>query len=89
MKTYINKESVLGQAFGICIGTSKLSGIYIKEKAPSGKIPAHVPAKSSTVRSASRRRTWGIGSRKNLMKAHLGCVSWAVKKAPAQSKGET
>ena len=68
-----------------------MSCIYIKEKATSGKIPAHVPAESSTVGFASCRRTWGTGSRKNLMKACLVCrsvrsVSWAVKKASTQAE---
>ena len=48
-----------------------------------------VPMKSSVIRSASDRRTWGTWSRKNLMKARLGCrsvrsVRWAIRKAPAQ-----
>ena len=68
-----------------------LSGIYIKEKATIGKIPAHVPVESSTIGSTSQRRTWGIGSCKNLMKVCLVCrsvrsVSWAVKKAFTQAK---
>ena len=67
------------------------SGIYIKEKATRGKIPAHVPVESSTVGSASRSRTWGTKSRKNLMKACLVCrsvksVSWAVKKESTQAE---
>jgi len=41
-----------------------LSGIYIKEKAASRKIFAHVPVEFSTVGSISCHRTWGIGSRK-------------------------
>ena len=66
-------------------GEIHLKGIYIKEEARSGKIPARYPIKISAVRFASRRRTWGTGSRKNLMKAHLKyqsakSVPWAVKK---------
>ena len=68
-----------------------LSGIYIKEKVISGKIPTQVSAESSVVESASCCRTWGIGSHKNLMKAHLVCqsirsVSWAAKKAFTQAE---
>ena len=68
-----------------------LSGIYIKEKATSGKIPAHVPTKSTTIGFASRCRTWGTESYKNLMKACLVCrsvrsVSWAVKKESTQAE---
>jgi len=68
-----------------------LNGIYIKEKATSGKILAHVPAESSTVGSASRRRMWGTRKRKNLMKACLVCwsirsMSWVVKKASTQAE---
>ena len=63
-----------------------LKGIYTKERAESGKIPARFPTKPSTIGFASRRRTWGIGSRKNLMKRRLKChsaksMSCAVKKA--------
>ena len=47
---------------------------------------ARVPAKFLTIGFASRRRMWETWSRKNLMKAHLGCrsvwsVLWAVKNA--------
>ena len=68
-----------------------LSGIYSKEKVTSEKIPAQVPAKSLVVGSASRRRTWGTRSSKNLMRACLICrsvrsVSWAVKKASTQAE---
>jgi len=68
-----------------------LSGIYIKEKATSGKIHAHVPTKSTTIGFASRCRTWGTESCKNLMKACLVCqsvrsVSWAVKKESTQAE---
>ena len=67
-------------------GEVDLRGIYIKEEARSGKIPARYPTKTSTIRFASCRRTWGIGSCKNLMKAHLEyqsirSVPWVVKKA--------
>ena len=68
-----------------------LSGIYIKEKATSGKIPTHVSAESSTVGSISHRRMWETGSRKNLMKACLVCrsvrsVSWTIKKTSTQAE---
>ena len=51
----------------------------------SGKTPARALAKSLAMGSTSRCRTWGTGSRKNLMKAHLECqsirsVPWAIKK---------
>ena len=67
-------------------GGVDLRGIYIKEEVRSGNIPARYPTKTSAVRFASRRRMWGIGSPKNLMKAHLKCQSarsapWVVKKA--------
>ena len=67
-----------------------MSGIYIKEKITSEKIPAQVPVESSTIESASRRRTWGTWNRKNLMRARFVCrsvrsVPWAVKKAYTQS----
>ena len=70
-----------------------LRGIYIKEEAKSGKTPAWCPIKTSAVRSTSYRRTWGTGSRKNLLKAHLECqnagsVSWAVKKASSWAEVE-
>ena len=70
-----------------------LGSIYIKGNVTSGKIPARIQAISSVVGSASHCRTWGTWSRKNLMKARLGCqsirsVPWVVKKVPAQSKGE-
>jgi len=63
-----------------------VGSIYIKKIVTNGKTLARVLAKSSTVGSASRRRTWGTGSHKNLMKVRLKCqsvrsVSWAVKKA--------
>jgi len=63
-----------------------LRGIYIKEGVRSGKIHAQYPTKTLAVGFASRRRTWGTRSRKNLMKARLECqstrsVPWAVKKA--------
>ena len=68
-----------------------LRGIYIKEGVRSGKIPVRYPTKTSAVGFASRRRTWGTRSRKDLMKAHLKCqstksVPWAVKKV--SSRGE-
>jgi len=68
-----------------------LSNIYIKMGVTSGKIPAWVLANSLVVGSASRRRSGGIWSRKNLMKVHLVCqsvrsVSWAVKKTSAHLK---
>ena len=67
-------------------GEVDLRGIYIKKEAKSKKIPARYLTKTSAVRFASHPRTWGIGSRKNLMKAHLEyrsakSVPWAVKKA--------
>ena len=60
-----------------------------KWKLQRWKIPAQAPAESSAVGYASCRRTWGIGSCKNLMKTHLECqstrsMSWAVKKASSQ-----
>ena len=63
-----------------------LGNIYIKKIGISRKIPIRVLAKSSVVGSVSLRRTWGTGSRKNLIKACLVCqsirrVSWAIKKA--------
>ena len=72
-------------------GEVDLRGIYIKKEVGSGKIPARYPIKTSVVRLASRCRTWGTGSRKNLMKAHLECQSirsmpWAVKKASSLAK---
>ena len=68
-----------------------LSDIYIKKKVTSGKIPAHVPKKPSTIGFASHHRTWETGSCKNLIKACFICrsvrsVSWAVKKALTQAK---
>ena len=62
-----------------------LRGIYINEEARSGKIPARYPTKILVVRFTSRSITWGIGSRKNLLRAHLErlnvrSVPWAVKK---------
>ena len=68
-----------------------LGSIYIKTIGASKKIPTCVLAKSSAVGSISSRRTWGIGSRKNLMKVRLVCrsvksVSWVVKKAFSQSR---
>ena len=68
-----------------------LNGIYIKEKATSEKIPAHVPVESSTVGSASHRKMWGTGSCENLMKVCLVCrsirsMSWVVKKASTQAE---
>ena len=70
-----------------------MSGIYIKEGVGCKKIPARFLAKSSIVGFTSCRRTWGTGSRKNLMKMRLECrstrsVSWAVKKASSQSEVE-
>ena len=67
-----------------------LGNIYIKKIGISRKIPIRVLAKSSVVGSVSLRRTWGTGSRKNLMKARLQCrsirsMSWPVKKASSQS----
>ena len=50
-----------------------LRGIYTKERVRSGKIPAWFPTKPSTVGFASHHRTYGTGSRKNLMKMHLEC----------------
>ena len=66
-----------------------LSGIYTKEKAKSGKIPARFLAKPSTVGFVSHRRTLGIKSHKNLMRTCLEyysarSVSWAIKKASLQ-----
>ena len=63
-----------------------LGSIYIKGIAISGKIPTLFLARFLDVGFVSRHRTWGIGSRKNLIKASLVCqsirrVSWAVKKA--------
>jgi len=48
-------------------------------------------SKISAIGSALRRRTWGTGSRKNLMRTCLECRSirsmpWAVKKASLQSE---
>ena len=68
-----------------------MRGIYIKEGVRSGKIRAWYPTKTSAVGLASRRRTWGTGSRKNLMKVRLECqstrsVPWAVKKASSLAK---
>ena len=68
-----------------------LDNICIKKRVPSGKSPARVPIKSSAIGSTSHRGTWGTWSRKNLMKARLGCrsvrsVRWAVKKAPTQTE---
>ena len=57
-----------------------LSGIYIKEKVISGKIPTQVSAESSVVESASCCRTWGIGSHS------VRSVSWAAKKAFTQAE---
>ena len=70
----------------------ELGSIYIKGNVTSGKIPAWIPIKSSTIGFASLCRTWGTWSSKN-MKACFGCqrvrsMPWAVKKAPAQSKSE-
>ena len=48
-----------------------LGNIYIKKIGTSRKIPIRVLAKSSAIGFVSRRRMWGTGSRKNLMKAHL------------------
>ena len=67
-------------------GKVDLRGIYIKEEARSGKIPAWYPTKTFAVRFASCRRMWGTRSRKNLIKTHLKCQSpksmpWVVKKA--------
>ena len=64
--------------------------IYIKNKVTSRKIPARVPTKSPAIGSASRRKTWGTWSCKNLMKVRLRCpnvksVHWATKKAFAQT----
>ena len=47
--------------------------------------------KSSVVESAMCHKIWGTWSRKNLMKARLGCqsvksVRWVVKKAPIQTE---
>ena len=66
-----------------------LSGIYTEERVKSGKIPARFPAKPSTIGFASRHRTWGTKSCKNLMRTCLErCnargMSWAVKKASLQ-----
>ena len=63
-----------------------LGNICIRERVTSGKIPARVPIKSSTVGSVLHCRTWGTWSRMNLMKAHLGyrnvrSLCWVVKKA--------
>ena len=52
-----------------------LGSIYIKEIVTSRKILARDLAKSSAVGSASHRRTWETGSRKNLVKACLECRS--------------
>ena len=70
-----------------------LSGIYTKERAESGKIPARFPSKPSIVGFTSRRRTWGTESRKNLIRTcfeHCSArsVSWVVKKASLQSEEE-
>ena len=67
-----------------------LGNIYIKKKVTSGKILTLVPAKSSAVGSASRRRTKETWSCKKLMRVRLVCRSiksgpWAVKKASVQS----
>ena len=40
-------------------GEVDLKGIYIKEGAKSGKIPAQYPTKTSTVGFVSHRRMWG------------------------------
>ena len=68
-----------------------LRGIYTKERVRSGKIPAWFPTKPSTVGFASHHRTYGTGSRKNLMKMHLECWSTksmplAIKKASSQAE---
>ena len=68
-----------------------LGRIYIKGIATSGKIPTLFLPRFSVIGFASRRRTWGTGSRKNLIKACLVCqsirrVSWAVKKVSTQAK---
>ena len=70
-----------------------LSGIYTKERAESGKIPARFPSKPSIVGFTSRRRTWGTESCKNLIRTcfeHCSArsVSWVVKKASLQSEEE-
>ena len=68
-----------------------MRGIYIKERVRSGKILARYPTKISAIGFASRCRTWGTGSCKNLMKVRLECQStksmpWAVKKASSQAE---
>ena len=68
-----------------------MNGIYIKDKATSKIIPTPVPAESSTLGSPTCCRTWGTGSRKNLMKVCLVCWSarsmpWAVTKVSSQAK---
>jgi len=51
-----------------------IQAIFIsKKKVTSGKIPARVLAKFSTIGSASHHRTWGTWSRKNLMRASVKC----------------
>ena len=68
-----------------------LGSIYIKKIVTSGKTPARVLVKFSAIGSTLRCRTWGTGSRKNLMKMRLECwniksVSWVDKKASSQSE---
>ena len=67
-----------------------LRGIYIKEGVRSRKIPSQYSTNMSAVGFASRRRTWGTWSRRNLMKVCLECqstrsVPWAVKKVSSQA----
>ena len=69
-----------------------LKGIYIKREARSGKILVGYPTKTSAFGCASRCRTWGIVSRKNLLSTRLNAgapknVPWAVKKASSSRGG--
>ena len=65
-----------------------LRGIYIKKEAKRGKTPTRYPIKTSAVRSTSHCRTWGTGSRKNLLKAHLECRNACLGQLKRRLRGQ-
>ena len=66
--------------------------IFIPKRGPqSWKVLAQVPTEFSTIRFASRHRTLGTRSHRNLLQAHLECqnarsMPWVVKKASSLAK---